>query len=97
MRERVRAQVVASGRVQGVAFRAAAVDEAERLGGLSGFVRNLPDGRVELVVEGERPAVEALVAWCRHGPRHARVEDLQVDWSTPRGGLGPFAIGWARE
>jgi acylphosphatase len=94
MPEAVRARVVVSGRVQGVAFRQSAVDEAERVGGLSGWVKNLPDGRVELLVEGDRPRVEAMVGWCRRGPRLARVEDLQVALGTARGDLGPFAVAW---
>jgi acylphosphatase len=94
MAERARARAVVSGRVQGVGFRAAAVDEADRLGGLAGWVRNLPDGRVELLCEGPRPAVEALVAWCRRGPRFARVEAVEVDLAPPQGDLPPFGVGW---
>jgi acylphosphatase len=88
----VRAYILISGRVQGVAFRIATVEEAERLGGLQGWVRNLRDGRVEALAEGERPKVEALVAWCRHGPPPARVMDVQVRWEPAQGGLGPFDI-----
>jgi len=88
-----RARLVVTGRVQGVAFRAATVDEARRLG-LAGWVRNLADGRVEALAEGDRPAVEAFVAWCRRGPRLARVDDLQVTWETPRGDLGAFDIAF---
>jgi acylphosphatase len=87
-----RAHIVISGRVQGVAFRIATVEEAQRLGGLQGWVRNLRDGRVEAVAEGERPKVEALVAWCRHGPPPARVADVQVSWEPAQGGLGAFDI-----
>jgi acylphosphatase len=88
-----RAHVVISGRVQGVAFRIATVEEAQRLG-LDGWVRNLRDGRVEALVEGERPKVEALVAWCHHGPPPARVMDVQVSWEPAQGGLGPFDISY---
>ena len=95
MPEAVRARVVVSGRVQGVAFRQSAVDEAERVGGLSGWVKNLPDGRVELLLEGERPRVEAMVGWCRRGPRFAQVADLQVTFGAARGDLGPFALAWS--
>jgi acylphosphatase len=91
MSARIRVHVVVSGRVQGVAFRAYTVDEARRLG-LSGWVRNLPDGRVEAEAEGTKEAVEALVAWCRHGPTAARVESVQVAWGTFRGDLGTFEI-----
>ena len=87
----MRARLIVSGLVQGVAFRAATMDEARRLG-LSGWVRNLPDGRVEAEAEGDRAAVEALVAWCRVGPPAARVEDVSVTWSAQGGSLGPFAI-----
>jgi acylphosphatase len=95
MREPIRARVLVSGEVQGVGFRQATVDEAERLAGLTGTVKNLPDGRVEVVVEGERATVEALVAWCRVGPRHARVSDVQVTYGTARGDLAPFGIAWS--
>ena len=86
-----RAHVIISGRVQGVAFRIATVEEAKRLG-VDGWVRNLRDGRVEALVEGERSKVEALVAWCHHGPPPARVMDVQVSWEPAQGGLGPFDI-----
>ncbi len=91
MADRVRVHVVVAGRVQGVAFRAYPVDEARALG-VSGWVRNLPDGRVEAEAEGERAAVEALVAWCRHGPPAAHVESAQVTWGTFRGDLEPFTV-----
>jgi acylphosphatase len=89
--ERVRVHLVVSGRVQGVAFRACTADEARRLG-VAGWVRNLPDGRVEAEAEGERRAVEALVAWCRRGPPAAEVADLQVEWKTYGGELPAFQI-----
>lgn len=89
-----RAHIVISGRVQGVAFRIATVEEAQRLGGVRGWVRNLRDGRVEALAEGERPKVEALVAWCHHGPPPARVMDVQVTWEPAKGDLGPFDIGY---
>jgi len=86
-----RARLVVSGHVQGVAFRACTAEAARRLG-LCGWVRNLPDGRVEAEAEGERAAVEALVAWCRRGPPAARVEALEAAWSEARGDLGPFEV-----
>lgn len=73
----VRRRVVVSGRVQGVFFRGATQDAA-RARGVCGFVRNLPDGRVEAVFEGAPAAVEALVDFCRSGPRSARVEAAEV-------------------
>jgi acylphosphatase len=80
MSERARVRVVVRGRVQGVAFRAATLDEARRIGGLFGWVKNLPDRSVEVLAEGELAAVEALLAWCRHGPPAARVEGVEETW-----------------
>ncbi len=63
---------------------------AESLG-LAGFVRNLPDGSVEAAFEGDDDVVESMVDWCRHGPRGARVDDLEVSWEQPTGEQG-FAV-----
>ena len=87
--DRARVHLLVDGLVQGVAFRAYATDEARRLG-VRGWVRNLPDGRVELEAEGERSALEALVSWCGHGPPAARVADVRTRWSAYRGELGEF-------
>jgi acylphosphatase len=84
MAERVRRRVLVSGRVQGVAYRAATRSEAQA-GGVGGWVRNLGDGRVEAVFEGESAAVAQLVAWCREGPRFARVDDVLVHEESPEG------------
>lgn len=86
-----RVQVRATGRVQGVFFRQSAREQAERLG-LSGWVRNLPDGSVEALFEGERPLVEQAVAWCRQGPPRARVDELVVMWLDGPAETGGFAI-----
>jgi len=83
----VRAHVWVSGRVQGVFFRAATVDEAAA-SGVEGWVRNTPDGRVEAVFEGEQSAVEAMIAWCRKGPPAARVSSVEVVWEEPKGEYG---------
>ncbi len=85
-----RAHVMVTGRVQGVFFRASTRDMAQGLG-LRGWVRNLPDGGVEAVFEGEREQVEAAVAWCRTGPPAARVGHCDVIWEEARG-AGPFTI-----
>lgn len=79
------------GRVQGVAYRAFTYDAATRLG-LSGGVRNLNDGRVEVEVEGDRPAVEALLELLRAGPPMARVDEVQIEWRTPTGEFEGFQI-----
>lgn len=80
-----------SGLVQGVFFRATTRDRARALG-LDGWVRNLPDGRVEVAAEGPPAAVGELVAWCRRGPRGARVDRLEEVEEQPRGEPGGFAV-----
>ena len=70
-----------SGRVQGVGFRYAVAEEAQRLG-VTGWVRNRGDGTVEAVVDGPTDAVDAFVAWARRGPPAARVTGVQISDST---------------
>jgi len=82
-----RVRVVVSGRVQGVFYRATCAARARELG-VRGWVRNLPDGRVEAAFEGEDAAVDAMVAWCREGPPYARVEHLEVTPEEPLGEAG---------
>lgn len=79
-----RAHLFVSGRVQGVSFRASTRRKARELG-VKGWVKNLPDGRVEAVAEGEEADVDKLVEWCRHGPRLASVEDVEVSEEEPEG------------
>ena len=83
----VRYRVLISGLVQGVSFRDACRRTAERRG-VSGWVRNLPDGSVEAVFEGPADAVGALVEWSRHGPRLAVVKDVRVQAEPPEGITG---------
>lgn len=85
-----RAKVIVQGSVQGVFFRAEARERARALG-LSGWVRNVPDGTVEAVFEGEPERVSTMVEWCRRGPSGAGVENVDVDWSEPHGEEG-FSI-----
>ena len=75
------------GRVQGVFFRASAQREARRLG-LTGWVKNRPDGRVEILAEGEEEGLKDLIAWAGHGPTAARVEGVDTRW---RGFVGDFS------
>lgn len=82
--------MVVGGLVQGVAFRMRTQREAGRLE-LTGWVRNLADGRVEAVFEGESDAVEKMLAWCRSGPPSARVEQFDVKFEEPAGERG-FSI-----
>lgn len=82
MKRASEARVVVSGRVQGVYFRASTRDAARGFG-VRGFVRNLPDHRVEAVIQGERAAVERTIAFMSEGPPGARVTDVSVDWRDP--------------
>jgi acylphosphatase len=85
-----RARVVATGVVQGVFFRGTCRREALNRG-VTGWVRNNPDGSVEAVFEGAAPDVDALVGWMRQGPRMARVETVDVTSEEPEG-LSGFQI-----
>lgn len=78
----VRAHVVAQGRVQGVGFRMFLQSQATRHG-LSGWVRNLPDGRIETEVEGNAVLVDEFIQAVKHGPSLARVQDIEVEWIDP--------------
>lgn len=79
-----------SGKVQGVSFRQYTQGEAERLD-LNGWVRNLADGRVEVLVEGEELAVRELEAWLAHGPERARVDALELE-EQPVQGVAGFIV-----
>ena len=84
MGERRRAHVHVTGRVQGVYYRASTRDAAQDRG-VSGWVRNLADGRVEAVFEGPRDAVDAMVEWCHNGSPGASVETVDVVHEDPEG------------
>lgn len=89
--ESKRASLWVSGRVQGVFFRESARREAERLG-VRGWVRNLPDGRVEALVEGLAEAVDAFIRWCHKGPPAARVDGVTVKDAAPTGEFSSFTV-----
>ena len=80
----IRRHVIVTGRVQGVWFRHSCTEEATAAG-VSGWVENTADGRVEAVFEGEPDAVGRLVAWCHHGPPRATVTGVEVRDEPPRG------------
>ncbi len=82
--------MVVQGSVQGVFFRDSCAREA-RAAGVAGWVRNRPDGAVEAWFEGHPDAVDALVRWCRNGPPHAEVDDVEVIEDSPTG-LETFRI-----
>ena len=87
----VRAHLHITGRVQGVYFRDFTRREALRLG-LKGWVRNLPDGRVEAVAEGEEERVEELIRLCHRGPPLAIVRDVRIQREPPTDGFETFTI-----
>jgi len=91
MGEKVRAHVFVSGIVQGVFFRANTKRVADRLG-VKGWVRNLLDGRVEAVFEGDKGAVDKIIEWCRSGPPLARVDHVEVHWEPYKGEFEGFTI-----
>jgi acylphosphatase len=80
----IRKRVIVRGEVQGVGFRWSARAEAERLG-VAGYARNLRDGSVEAELEGPEAAVQRMLDWLHHGPRHARVEGVEVTDLEPTG------------
>jgi acylphosphatase len=82
---------VITGQVQGVSFRYFTYHEALKLG-LKGWVRNLRDGRVEALFEGEQESIERVLGWCKLGPPAARVEEVQVEWQPPSGKLDAFRV-----
>jgi acylphosphatase len=92
--ELVHAHLWIAGRVQGVGYRFSAQDVAT-LNGLAGWVKNLPDGRVEAVLEGDRAAVEDVIQWCHQGPPHATVTEVLVKYE-PLEGLKGFEIRQSR-
>jgi len=88
---KTRAHVFVSGRVQGVFFRAETKYEADKRK-VNGWVRNLPDGTVEAVFEGEKDSTNELIEFCKKGPPRARVENIKVIWEDYSGEFEDFKI-----
>ncbi len=91
MSELASLHAVVHGLVQGVYFRSFVARNARALG-LTGCVRNLPGGRVDVVSEGEREKLEELLRQIEDGPPFARVDGVDVDWSEYRGTFGRFEV-----
>jgi acylphosphatase len=85
------AHVYVCGQVQGVFFRDSTREKAEQLG-LTGWVKNLPDGRVEALFEGPSEKVREMVRWCKEGPSHAEVEDVDAKFEASQGNLASFEV-----
>lgn len=88
---KTRAHVLVSGKVQGVFFRQTTKRQTKNLD-VKGWIRNLPDGRVEAVFEGEENAVRSLVEYCKHGPSRAKVENIEVKWENNNDEFNSFRI-----
>jgi acylphosphatase len=87
----VRVHIWVTGRVQGVYFRYA-VEEEARDRGITGWVRNLPDGRVEGVFEGDETGVQEILTYCHKGPQYARIDHVEVREEPSRGEFSGFEI-----
>ena len=83
--------MIVAGRVQGVYFRASAQREA-RLLGVTGYIRNRPDGNVEIIAEGEEDLIKNLLIWAQHGPSTARVDKVETRWRSYTGEFSDFRI-----
>lgn len=86
-----RLHMIFHGRVQGVWFRANCQKKAIELG-LNGWVMNLPDGNVEVVIEGDKEKVEEHLHWCQNHQPYAKVTDVEVEWETATGEFLSFTI-----
>ncbi len=91
MRQNVRVRIFISGRVQGVFFRQSTRKKAQELG-ITGYVKNLSDGRVEAVFEGPKEKVEEMIEWARRGSIIARVDGIEVFWEKYQGEFNDFVI-----
>ena len=89
--DRVRAHIFIFGRVQGVFFRSHAKETAQSFG-LVGWVRNNPDGTVEILAEGSKEKLEGFIKWCREGPLFAKVEKTEVEWEKANREFDSFEI-----
>ena len=89
--KKVRSHVIVDGRVQGVCFRMETRRAAMKRS-VKGWVKNLPDGRVEAVFEGAESDVKSMLKWCETGPRLARVGRLSVEWKPYTGEFDTFGI-----
>ena len=90
--DRVRAHVWVKGRVQAVGFRAHVEYHARRIGGLTGWVRNVGYDTVEATAEGDRATVERLIEEMKQGPRVSRVDESNVEWEEPTGEFDRFGV-----
>lgn len=86
-----RAHIFISGRVQGVFFRSATKHQA-KLHDVKGWVRNLPDSRVEAILEGKKEAIQVVIEFCKHGPQGSAVSNVDLFWEKFTGEFTEFRI-----
>lgn len=86
-----RAHIKIIGLVQGVFFRASAMRKARTLG-ITGWIRNLDDGSLEIIVEGELSIIDNFIAWCKFGPPNAKVERIHIQFESPKDEFNDFRI-----
>lgn len=91
MKKIVRTHLYISGIVQGVCFRAYTQETAQDLG-LTGWVRNLHDGRVEIITEGQKDKIEQFIQWCHKGPPGATVDNVEIEWMNATNEFKDFEI-----
>ena len=91
MEEKIRVHVIVSGRVQGVFFRQHTFKKAKELG-IFGWVKNLEDGKVEAIFEGEKEKVEKMISWSKQGPASASVDDFEIEWQEYKGEFKNFKV-----
>ena len=91
MADKARVHIFVSGLVQGVFFRENTRQEAEKLG-IKGWVRNLPDSRVEAVFEGDKNKIEEMIKWAQKGPNPAKVENIDLNWEDFQDEFSKFNI-----
>lgn len=93
MTARVSAHVFVTGKVQGVYYRQKTMETAQSHG-VTGWVRNLPDGRVEAVLEGDESGVKSVIEWCKIGPPKAQVENVDTKFESYSGKFSEFTISY---
>ena len=91
MNEKIRVHIFIKGWVQGIFFRAKTRKKAQEIG-IFGWVRNLPDGRVETVCEGEKTKVEKMIEWLKKGPAFARVDNVEIIWEKFQEEFNDFSV-----
>lgn len=93
MKNPARVHLIIKGRVQGVGYRMYTVETATELG-LTGWVKNMPDGGVEVTAEGDKTALDKLVEWCKQGPPMAKVKSVHDEWEKFAGEFDDFDVAY---